>query len=149
MLRSFVVVMFGTIGMVAFAPLAESQPSDWRIEETLTETRYELGTSQTHLIVECVKDRFGGGAVLDIVVDGSDPEPRSRTEIFIDDTRYLVRHDVVGVGVTDCPDCAQDFRALWSALQAPNLDEITLKRGERREYLPAHGGETLGRCEPG
>ncbi|MER0236650.1 hypothetical protein [Fulvimarina sp. MAC8] len=120
---------------------------DWTVEEEATGTTYTLKGDNSRLSVECVSKRFGGGAVISMVVDGRDPIPRSRSNVIIGERIFDVRHDFVGAGVTDCPECSADFEALWSALREPETDEITLKSGEDRRYLSSRGGETaLGEC---
>jgi len=148
-------IFFATALVTAFqtrapAETSEETQADWHVEETRTEHRYELRSGKNRLTIECVTPRFGGGAVLDIVVDGTDPEPRSTTEILVGDDRYLISHDIAGIGVTDCSACEENFLALWAALKRPEVKEVTIKRGQKREYLPARGGaEVLGACPPG
>ncbi|EAU39925.1 hypothetical protein FP2506_17654 [Fulvimarina pelagi HTCC2506] len=138
------------LGIVASTAAANTEEEvDWVVEEEATGTTYTLEGDNSRLSVECVSERFGGGAVVSMVVNGFDPVPRSRTNVIIGERIFHVRHDFVGVGVTDCPECATDFEALWSTLREPGTDEITLKSAEERRYLPSRGGEiALGGCVP-
>ncbi|UIJ71008.1 hypothetical protein [Aurantimonas sp. HBX-1] len=119
----------------------------WEVETSRYATTYRLSDRDSLLAITCTDPDFGGGATIDLVIDGVDPTPLSKSEVLIGQEVYPLWHGAFGVGITDCEACSADFKALWSALKRADVTEIELKRGERTDFLPAQGGDAvLGQC---
>lgn len=121
--------------------------NDWQVEKIGTGVVYSLTDDDTSLSVTCTGSHHGGGAMVDLVLEGLDPSPFSTTEILIDDRVHEIRHGAAGIGITDCPECAEEFVSLWAALRRSAVKELKVMRGGTSVWLDARGGgQTLGDC---
>ena len=120
---------------------------DWTVRRQPTETRYRLQQGDSSFTVICTSPKFGGGATFDVVLKGVDAAPQTRTQVFVEDREFDLRHGMLGVGLTDCKACSEAFASLWTALRRPGVTQIELKRGQTSVTLPAAGGDqALGDC---
>jgi hypothetical protein len=121
--------------------------SGWQVTTSETGVRYAVTNGESRFAVTCTSLRFGGGVVIDVVIKGIDPAPWTETKVLLNDEEFHISHGPAAIGMTDCRQCSEEFKALWSSLRKPTAEAMRVAMGERLAPFTVRGGDAiLGDC---